>query len=126
MAPACAMWRSGHDYEGGKTLAVRFRSRLIGLVPAVVLTLASFRSAETQLIYQPAVSAALITVAIPQMGVHLIFFLHLTTAPDNTNNVLAIAFGVLILCFVVFGSLWTMTHLNHLIVPMDQLMRMQK
>jgi cytochrome o ubiquinol oxidase subunit IV len=30
------------------------------------------------------------------MGVHLVFFLHITTGPDNTNNVLALAFGILI------------------------------
>ena len=35
-------------------------------------------------------------LAIAQMGVHLVFFLHITTGPDNTNNVLALAFGVLI------------------------------
>jgi cytochrome o ubiquinol oxidase subunit IV len=34
------------------------------------------------------------------MGVHVVFFLHITTGPDNTNNVLALAFGVLIV------SLW--------------------
>jgi len=28
------------------------------------------------------------------MGVHLVFFLHVTTGPDNTNNVMALAFGV--------------------------------
>ena len=35
------------------------------------------------------------------MGVHLVFFLHITTGPDNTNNVLALAFGVLIVILVV-------------------------
>ncbi len=35
-------------------------------------------------------------LAIAQMGVHLVFFLHITTGPDNTNNVMALAFGVLI------------------------------
>ncbi len=39
---------------------------------------------------------ALIVFAIAQMGVHLVFFLHITTGPDNTNNVMALAFGVLI------------------------------
>jgi HlyD family secretion protein len=29
------------------------------------------------------------------MGVHLVFFLHITTGPDNVNNVMALAFGVL-------------------------------
>jgi cytochrome o ubiquinol oxidase operon protein cyoD len=60
-----------------------------------------------------------VTLAIAQMGIHLVFFLHITTAPDYTNNVLALAFGILIVCLVVFGSLWIMVHLNHMMVPMD-------
>ena len=40
------------------------------------------------------------------MGVHLVFFLHITTAPDNTNNVLALAFGVFIVFLVIVWSLW--------------------
>jgi cytochrome o ubiquinol oxidase operon protein cyoD len=32
----------------------------------------------------------LAVLAIAQMGVHLVFFLHITTGPDNTNNVLAL------------------------------------
>jgi hypothetical protein len=40
-------------------------------------------------------------LAIAQMGVHLVFFLHITTGADNTNNVLALAFGVLIVTLVV-------------------------
>ena len=55
---------------------------------------------------------ALVVLAIAQMGVHLVFFLHITTAPDNTNNVLALAFGVLIVALVIGGSLWIMDNLN--------------
>jgi cytochrome o ubiquinol oxidase subunit IV len=39
---------------------------------------------------------------------HLVFFLHATTGPDNTNNVMALAFGVLIVTLVVVGSLLIM------------------
>ena len=46
------------------------------------------------------------SLAIAQIGVHLIFFLHITTAPDNTNTVLALAFGVLIVALIIGGSLW--------------------
>jgi hypothetical protein len=35
------------------------------------------------------------------MGVHLVFFLHITTGPDNTNSVLALAFGILIVASAV-------------------------
>ena len=48
------------------------------------------------------------------------------TAPDNTNNVLALAFGVLIVVLVIGGSLWIMAHLNHNMMPMDKLMQMQR
>ena len=51
-------------------------------------------------------------LAIAQMGVHLVFFLHITTGADNTNNVLALAFGLLIVFLVIGGSLWIMSHLN--------------
>lgn len=116
----------GHDYESGRSPSARFRSYLIGLALAVVLTLASLWAAQTHSIYGPGVPAALVTLAIAQMGIHLVFFLHITTAPDNTNNVLALAFGVLIVCFVVFGSLWIMAHLNHMAMSMDQLARAQR
>ncbi len=56
-------------------------------------------------------------LAIAQMGVHLVFFLHITTGPDNVNNVLALAFGVLIVFLVIAGSLWIMAHLNHNMMP---------
>ena len=65
-------------------------------------------------------------LAIAQMGVHLVFFLHITTAPDNTNNVLALAFGVLIVALVIGGSLWIMDHLNENMMPMHQMMQMQR
>jgi cytochrome o ubiquinol oxidase operon protein cyoD len=59
------------------------------------------------------------------MGIHLVFFLHITTGPDNTNNVLALAFGVLIVILVVSGSLWIMTDLNHDMAPMPATMPIQ-
>jgi cytochrome o ubiquinol oxidase subunit IV len=52
--------------------------------------------------------------------------MHITTDPDNTNNVMALAFGTLIVCLVVFGSIWVMMHMNQNMMPMDQLMRMQR
>jgi len=102
------------------------RGYVLGLVLATGLTIASFWAAGTHLIYGPGVPIALVVLAIAQMGIHLVFFLHITTAPDNTNNVLALAFGILIVCLVVFGSLWIMDHLNHNMIPMSALMKMQR
>jgi cytochrome o ubiquinol oxidase operon protein cyoD len=39
---------------------------------------------------------------------------------------MALAFGLLIVMLLVFGSLWIMTHLNHNMMPMDKVMNMQR
>lgn len=102
------------------------RTYLIGLGLAILLTMASFWAAQTHLIYGPGISVAIVVFAIAQMGIHLVFFLHITTDPDNANNVLALAFGILIACLVIFGSLWIMANLNHNMLPMQQMMDMQR
>jgi cytochrome o ubiquinol oxidase operon protein cyoD len=58
------------------------------------------------------------------MGIHLVFFLHITSGPDSTNNVLALAFGVLIVALVIAGSLWIMTNLNENMMPSSELMNL--
>ena len=109
------------DDRGGASdeHSARLATYAIGLALAVLLTLASFWVAKTDLIYGPGIPVALATLAVAQMGIHLVFFLHLTTAPDNTNNVLALAFGVLIVALVVIGSVWIMAHLNLNMAPMS-------
>jgi len=72
------------------------------------------------------IPVALVVLAIAQIGVHLVFFLHITTAPDNTNNVLALAFGVLIVALLIGGSLWIMDNLNQRMMPMHEIMQMQR
>ena len=98
----------------------------IGLLLAALLTATSFWVTNTSLLWAPGIPLGLAVLAIAQMGVHLVFFLHITTAPDNTNNVLALAFGVLIVGLLIIGSIWIMANLNHNMMPMDRLMQMQK
>jgi len=95
-----------------------------GLVLAIILTATSFWAANTALLWAPGVALGLAVLAIAQMGVHLVFFLHITSGPDNTNNVLALAFGVLIVTLVVVGSLWIMSNLNDNMMPPAELMNL--
>ncbi|MEP9396418.1 cytochrome o ubiquinol oxidase subunit IV [Mesorhizobium sp. KR2-14] len=102
------------------------RNANIGLGFSIVLTVASFLLVDSSIIYAPAIPVALVVLAIAQMGVHLVFFLHVTTGPDNTNNVLALAFGALVVFLIVIGSVWIMGHLSYNMMPMEQLMEMQR
>ena len=85
---------------------------VIGLALALILTGVSFWVASTSTLWGPGVAVGLVVLAIAQMGVHLVFFLHITSGPDNTNNVLALAFGVLIVFLVMIGTIWIMAHMN--------------
>jgi len=96
----------------------------VGLALAVLLTATSFWVANTSLLWPPGIPIGLVVLAIAQMGVHLVFFLHITTGPDNTNNVLALAYGMLIVFLVVIGSLWIMTNLNDNLMPSSELMNL--
>ena len=114
------------DQEDRADPIAGIRGYVVGLVVAALLTAASFTVAAGGIVWTPGVPVALVALAIAQMGVHLVFFLHVTTGPDNTNNVLALAFGVLIVALVLVGTLWIMANLSHNMVSMDALMRMQR
>jgi cytochrome o ubiquinol oxidase subunit IV len=116
----------GDEPFGGHEATEQIGSYLIGLGLATLLTIVSFFIARTTLVWQPSIPVALAVLAIAQMGVHLVFFIHITTGPDNVNNVMALAFGVLIVLLVITGSLWIMAHMNHNMMPMDQIMQMQR
>ena len=87
-------------------------SYTVGLGLAIVATAASFIVAQTDLLWPPGAAVGLVVLALAQIGVHLVFFLHLGSGPDDTNNILALAFGVLIVFLVIAGSIWIVAHLN--------------
>jgi cytochrome o ubiquinol oxidase operon protein cyoD len=101
-------------------------SYLVGLGLAIMLTGVSFFISQTTLVWAPSIPVALAVLAIAQMGVHLVFFLHINTSEDSTNNIMALAFGILIVLLVIAGSLWIMAHLNHNMMPMDKIVNMQR
>ena len=118
------------DVAPGDEEEIRIAPRLLGYVTglglSILLTATSFFIAGTDLVWQPSIPVALTVLAIAQMGVHLVFFLHITTGPDNTNNVLALAFGLLIVFLVIGGSLWIMSNMNRNMAPMEQIMQIQR
>jgi cytochrome o ubiquinol oxidase subunit IV len=90
----------------------------VGVGLAILATIASFIVAQTNLLWPPGIPVGLIVLALAQIGVHLVFFLHLGSGPDSTNNILAVAFGVLIVFLVITGSIWIIANLNSNMMPM--------
>jgi cytochrome o ubiquinol oxidase operon protein cyoD len=102
----------GDEGEGGVW------SYLVGLGLATLLTIVSF-------FVEPSIPVALAVLAVAQMGIHLVFFIHITSGPDNASNVMALAFGVLIVLLVIVGSLWIMANMNQNMAAMDPVMQMR-
>ena len=99
-------------------------SYVVGLGLALLLTAVSFWVASTSSLWGPGVAVGLVVLAIAQMGVHLVFFLHITSGPDNTNNVLALAFGMIIVFLVLIGTIWIMAHLATNMGPSPEMMNL--
>jgi cytochrome o ubiquinol oxidase operon protein cyoD len=116
----------GDERADGREIVRGVVGYLVGLGLATLITVVAFFIAGTTLVWGPSIPIALVVLAIAQMGVHLVFFLHITSGPDNVNNILALAFGVFIVFLLIVGSLWIMSHLNHNMMPMDQIMQMQR
>jgi cytochrome o ubiquinol oxidase subunit IV len=95
-----------------------YLSYTVGLVLAVVATIASFAVSQTNLLWPPGIPVGLIVLAFAQIGVHLVFFLHLGSGSDSTNNILALAFGMLIVFLIITGSIWIIANLNSNMMPM--------
>jgi len=89
-----------------------YLSYTAGLGLAILATIASFVVSQTNLLWPPGIPVGLVVLAFAQIGVHLVFFLHLGSGPDNTNNILALAFGMLIVFLVITGSIWIIANLN--------------
>jgi cytochrome o ubiquinol oxidase subunit IV len=114
----------GHDHApgdepvSGHEIAEGLLVYIVGLFLAALITAVAFFLVGTELVWRPSIPVALLVLAVAQMGVHLVFFLHITTGPDNSNNVLALAFGVLIVALIMVGSLWIMANMNQNMTPM--------
>ena len=79
----------GDEREQGGSVGSRVLGYVTGLGLAILLTGTSFFIAGTDLVWQPSIPVALCVLAIAQMGVHLVFFLHITTGADTVLVFLA-------------------------------------
>ena len=91
-----------------------------GLALAILFTIVSFVVSQTNLLWPPGVAGGLIVLALAQIGVHLVFFLHVGIGSDSRNNVLALAFGMLVVFLVIAGAVGIMANLNYMMpIPMN-------
>ncbi|MCW1429709.1 cytochrome o ubiquinol oxidase subunit IV [Novosphingobium sp. JCM 18896] len=98
------------------------RGYLIGFLLSVVLTAVPFWLVMTGVIGDAAtVAAIIIALAVVQILVHTVCFLHVNSQSEGGWTLLAYAFAAVIVLIVIAGSLWIMYHLNTNMMPMTSM-----
>ena len=91
----------------------------LGFVFAAVLTAIPFWLVMSHVLPPGPTAVAVMGLAIVQVVVHMIYFLHMNSRSEGGWNMLALLFTALLVGIVLSGSLWVMHHLDTNMMPMS-------
>lgn len=95
------------------------RGYIVGFVLSVVLTAVPFWLVMTGVLPGMVATAIIIfALALVQILVHVVFFLHLDTRSEGGWTLIAFIFTAVIVAIAIAGSIWIMYHLNTNMMPM--------
>ncbi|MGL6152517.1 MAG: cytochrome o ubiquinol oxidase subunit IV [Aeromonas sobria] len=103
---------SNHSVDNHGASHGSAKSYLIGFVLSVILTAIPFWMLMDGGFSHQTMLLGGVGMAVVQIFVHLIFFLHMNSSSEERWNLVALVFTVLIIAIVVAGSLWIMYNLN--------------
>ena len=93
------------------------KSYLAGFLLSVVLTAFSFAIVMSSVLAEVALYIVLGCSAVAQIGVHLVFFLHLGRSSGQRWNVVVFIYTIVVLAVLLGASVWIMYHLNVNMMP---------
>ncbi len=94
------------------------RTYLIGFVVSVVLTAVPFWIVMHGVIDSRAVAmAVIVALAVAQILVHTVAFLHVNTRVQGGWTLVAYVFTAVLVLIIIAGSLWIIMHLNTNMMP---------
>ncbi|RJK65762.1 cytochrome o ubiquinol oxidase subunit IV [Serratia marcescens] len=88
------------------------KSYLIGFILSIILTVIPFAMVMNGTASHSTILAVVVGMAVIQVIVHLVYFLHMNTSSEERWNLVALLFTAMIIGIVVVGSLWIMYNLN--------------
>ncbi len=93
------------------------RSYVTGFLLSVVLTAIPFYLVMTGVLSNLATSLIVIALAVIQIIVHMIYFLHMDAKSEGGWNLMALIFTIVLVGITLSGSLWVMYHLVNNMMP---------
>lgn len=86
---------------------------VIGFVLSLLLSLGAYAAVANHWLQGSMLIVAIVSLAIVQLVVQLVCFLHLGTETKPRWKLVAFWFMLMVLGILVFGSLWIMQNLNY-------------
>lgn len=86
---------------------------IVGFLLSIGLTLLAYFLVTENIVTKQYVVALIFVLAVAQMFIQLIFFLHIGGGERSKWRWVTLGFGVLVVIIVGIGSLWIMDHLNY-------------
>ncbi|RTF16514.1 cytochrome o ubiquinol oxidase subunit IV [Serratia marcescens] len=106
------MSHSSHEPSHGGASHGSVKSYLIGFILSIILTVIPFAMVMNGTASHSTILAVVVGMAVIQVIVHLVYFLHMNTSSEERWNLVALLFTAMIIGIVVVGSLWIMYNLN--------------
>ncbi|WP_395944832.1 cytochrome o ubiquinol oxidase subunit IV [Brevundimonas sp.] len=101
-----------------------FKTYMIGFVLSVILTAIPFALVMTGALPAQATALIVMALAVVQIVVHMIYFLHMNSKSEGGWTMLALIFTIVIVVICLAGSLWVMYHLNTNMMPAHDMSQM--
>jgi cytochrome o ubiquinol oxidase operon protein cyoD len=97
------------------------KSYVVGYLLSIGLTLVAYLIAAGNLLAAKGIAVTVMLLALIQLFVQLVFFLHLSTKSQSRWNLVLLSFALIVVIILVGGSLWIMYNLNYNMTPAEML-----
>lgn len=110
----------GDHHHGDASGHGTLKGYVTGFVLAVILTVIPFWLVMGDVFADSQTTALVImALAVVQIVVHMVYFLHMNTKSEGGWTMLALIFTVVLVVITLAGSLWVMYHLNTNMMPVS-------
>jgi len=85
------------------------KSYVTGFILSIILTIIPLLLVTNHAFSKGVLVTAIITMAVLQFVIQLVFFMHIRESEKPRYNVFALALGIVFVITIVIGSIWIMT-----------------
>lgn len=116
---------AGHGHGEDGHAHGSLRGYLVGFFLSVVLTAVPFWLVMGEVLDSKQLTGFIVmALAVVQIVVHMVYFLHMDTRSEQGWTMMALIFTLIVVVIALSGSLWVMYHLNTNTMPFHDMQQM--